>query len=132
MAIEIVVVTLVMWLAAPLGGVGARRRLARHRPRCDEPPTPSPSPPRARPASKSSTRRILTLAIVALGAAYLVALFAGGALTTLTVNTINLALLLVGMLLHWTPARLMRAVREARPRPGASSCSSPSTPPSPA
>jgi short-chain fatty acids transporter len=57
---------------------------------------------------------VLTIAIVALGAVYLARTFAGG-LTTLTVNTINLALLLVGMLLHWTPARLMRAVREAVP-----------------
>jgi len=34
---------------------------------------------------------------------------------SLTLNTINLSLLLLGFALHGTPARLMRAVREATP-----------------
>ena len=36
-------------------------------------------------------------------------------LNALTLNIINLTFLLVGMLLHKTPARLMRAVQDATP-----------------
>ncbi len=52
--------------------------------------------------------------MIALGAAYLARSFAGG-LRALTLNSINLTLLLVGLALHGTPARLMRAVRAATP-----------------
>jgi short-chain fatty acids transporter len=109
-AIEIVVVTLVMWLAAP--SEATARDAASLGIALDDPDAPDPKP--STPGEKIEHSPILTLAIVALGATYLGRVFAGG-LTTLTVNTINLALLLVGMLLHWTPARLMRAVREAVP-----------------
>ncbi|MGZ3407894.1 MAG: short-chain fatty acid transporter [Polyangia bacterium] len=109
-AIELVLVTLVMWLAAP------SERTARDAATLGivlaDPDAPEAAP--STPGEKIEHSPLLTLAIVALGAAYLARTFAGG-LTTLTVNTINLALLLVGMLLHWTPARLMRAVREAVP-----------------
>jgi short-chain fatty acids transporter len=109
-AVEIVVVTLVMYLAAP--SEASARDAATLGIVLDD-----PEPPDQRattPGEKIEHSPILTLLIVALGAAYLARTFAGG-LTTLTVNTINLTLLLVGMLLHWTPARLMRAVREAVP-----------------
>jgi short-chain fatty acids transporter len=109
-AIEIVVVTLVMWLAAP--SEPSARDAASLGVTLDDPDAPTPAP--STPGEKIEHSPALTLAIVALGAVYLARTFAGG-LTTLTVNTINLALLLVGMLLHWTPARLMRAVREAVP-----------------
>jgi short-chain fatty acids transporter len=59
----------------------------------------------------------LNVAIFVLGASYLV-LYAARAkdgLSAITVNTINLAFLMLGVLLHGTPARLMRAVREATP-----------------
>ncbi len=109
-AIEILVVTLVVWLAAP--SENSARDAASLGVALDDPHASDAAP--STPGEKIEHSPILTLAIVALGAAYLVRTFAGG-LTSLTVNTINLALLLVGMLLHWTPARLMRAVREAVP-----------------
>jgi short-chain fatty acids transporter len=109
-AIEIVVVTIVMWLAAP-SEHSARDAATLGITLDDRDP---PETPPATPGEKIEHSPVLTIAIVALAAAYLARTFAGG-LTTLTVNTINLALLCVGMLLHWTPARLMRAVREAVP-----------------
>ncbi|HEX8953399.1 MAG TPA: TIGR00366 family protein [Polyangia bacterium] len=109
-AIELVVVTLLMWLAAP--SEATARDAATLGIALDDPDAAEPAP--STPGEKLEHSPILTVAVVALGAVYLVRTFAGG-LTTLTVNTINLALLLVGMLLHWTPARLMRAVRDAVP-----------------
>ena len=52
-----------------------------------------------------------------LGAAYLVLRFARATdrLAAMDVGTINLAFLLLGVLLHGTPARLMHAVRAATP-----------------
>jgi short-chain fatty acids transporter len=110
-AVELVVVTLVMYFAAP-------------------------NERSARPASASAIANananengnanghanaqwlerspLLTLALVALGAVYLARTFSHG-LTSLTVNTINLTLLLFGMLLHWTPQRLLAAVKDAVP-----------------
>jgi short-chain fatty acids transporter len=54
---------------------------------------------------------------VALGASDLAAYAHGAksALDAVNLDTINLAFLLLGFLLHWTPARLMRAFREATP-----------------
>ena len=109
-AIEIVVVTLVVWLAAP--SESSARDAASLAVTLDDAAEVEPAPSTF--GEKIEHSPLLTLAVVALGAAYLVRTFAGG-LTSLTVNTINLALLLAGMLLHWTPARLMRAVRAAVP-----------------
>lgn len=109
-AIELVVVTLLMYLAAPGDGARDAASLGLD-PAAD---LDEPDPPPTTPGERIEHSPALTLAVVALGAVYLARTFAGG-LTTLTVNTINLALLLVGMLLHWTPARLMRAVRAAVP-----------------
>jgi short-chain fatty acids transporter len=109
-AIEILIVTAVMWLAAP--SEANARDAASLGIALDDPELPEPPP--ATPGERIEHSPALTLAIVALGSAYLTRTFAGG-LTTLTVNTINLTLLLLGMLLHWTPSRLMRAVREAVP-----------------
>ena len=60
---------------------------------------------------------LLTWLVVALGVAYLARYFsaAGDPLNALNLNILNLAFLLVGFLLHKTPARLMRAVQEATP-----------------
>ncbi len=54
---------------------------------------------------------------MALGATYLVtyALGARSVLDAVNLDTINLGFLLLGALLHWTPARLMRAFRDATP-----------------
>lgn len=108
-AVEIVVVTVLMYLAAPSKNARDARSLGVP---LDDPETAEIAP--STPGERIEHSPLLTLAVVALGAAYLARTFAGG-LTSLTVNTINLALLLVGMLLHWTPARLMRAVRAAVP-----------------
>ena len=61
---------------------------------------------------------VLNVAIFVAGAASYLVLYVARAkdgLSAITVNTINLAFLMLGVLLHGTPARLMRAVREATP-----------------
>jgi short-chain fatty acids transporter len=110
--IEIVVVTAIMWLAAPT----ERARDADSLGITLGPPLDEAEAPRARtPGEQLEHSPVLTLAIVALGATYLGRTLWRSGITSLTVNTINLAMLLLGMLLHWTPARLMRAVRDATP-----------------
>jgi short-chain fatty acids transporter len=115
-AIELLLVTAVMWLAAPTTNARDAASLGI--------PLGVPLDEAAREAEREVARTpgerlehspLLTLAVVALGAAYLARTLWHGGLTALTVNTLNLAFLLVGMLLHGTPARLMRAVREATP-----------------
>ena len=65
------------------------------------------------------TTPILTLPIVALGFCYLgVILFEKGWLQVLDLNTYNFLILMVGMLLHWTPRSLMKAVSAAVPSTG--------------
>ena len=109
-AIEIVVVTLVMWRIAPRpehvqNAAALGVSLAA--------PPPLEEPPSFRPALEHS---FLLLALVAaLGAAAIGRAFYARGLQGLTLNNINLALLSAGMLLHRTPARLMHAVREATP-----------------
>ena len=60
---------------------------------------------------------LLSWFVVALGAAYLVRYFSQAAepLNAINLNIVNLSFLLLGILLHHTPARLMRAVQEATP-----------------
>jgi short-chain fatty acids transporter len=69
------------------------------------------------PAQRLEDSPILSWFVVALGTAYLVRYFAAteNPLNAITLNVINLAFLLVGFLLHGTPARLMRAVHDATP-----------------
>jgi short-chain fatty acids transporter len=114
-AIELLVVTLVVWLAAPRDD---RARDAASlgialAPAPDATPSPiATSTPT--PGERLEHSRLLTVLTLLLGGAYLVHVFIRG-VTALTVNTVNLTLLLLGLLLHGTPARLMRAVREAVP-----------------
>lgn len=77
----------------------------------------SASPASLLPAERLEHSRTLSLAIFALGAAYLALHMARASdrLAALNLNTINLAFLVLGVLLHGTPARLMRAVRDATP-----------------
>ena len=58
---------------------------------------------------------MLTILIAAIGIAYLLRYFgrAPEPLNAITVNIINFAFLILGILLHWTPARLMQAVQAA-------------------
>lgn len=59
---------------------------------------------------------VLTLLVVALGVAYLARYFAGkNPLNALDLNTVNLILFLLAMLLHWRPWRMARAVRDGAP-----------------
>lgn len=60
---------------------------------------------------------ILNVLFVALAGAYLTRYFvkSGQGLNALNLNTINLLFLTCGVALHGTPARLMRAVKEATP-----------------
>jgi short-chain fatty acids transporter len=61
---------------------------------------------------------ILSVLFVILAATYLLSYFRArpeGVLNAINLGTINLAFLTLGVALHGTPARLMRAVREATP-----------------
>ncbi len=121
--VEVLVVTTVMWLATPPAGLGKTAsdlgidldepRTSNVEPRTsnDEPPTPPP------PGAWLEHSPILTWFVVALGGAYLVRYFmqAGEPLNALNLNVLNLTFVLVGFLLHKTPARLMRAFQEATP-----------------
>lgn len=114
--VEIVVVTLVMWLATPppekaktAQDLGLKAVTHAE----DTPPERAAIPPGA--WLEHST--LLTIIIVGLGVAYLGRYFARAAepLNAITINTVNFAFLLLGFALHRTPARLMRAVQDATP-----------------
>jgi short-chain fatty acids transporter len=129
--VEIVVVTMVMWLATPPAGRGRTAEdlgiaLADTR-KSEPPPGPTrpgagaahraPAPARPVPGAWLEHSPLLTWIVAALGATYLVRYFAaaGDPLNAITLNVLNFAFLLVGFLLHRTPARLMRAVQDATP-----------------
>jgi short-chain fatty acids transporter len=115
-AIEVVIVTAVMWLATP---PASRAKTARAlgielgAGEAPDPVVPGTIPPGAWLEHSSG----LTVIVVALGAAYLIRYFsqAGDPLNALNLNIVNLIFLLVGFLLHGTPARLMHAVQAATP-----------------
>lgn len=60
---------------------------------------------------------LLNILVFGLGAIYLFKIFSQATNITdaITLNTINLAFLIVGFLLHWTPARLAQSVKNATP-----------------
>jgi short-chain fatty acids transporter len=114
--IELVVVTAVMWLATPPAGRGktaADLGVNLGTSEDIEPPPPRDIPPGA----WFEHSPILTWFVVAMGAVYLVRYFmqADEPLNALNLNIVNLIFLLVGLLLHGTPARLIRAVQAATP-----------------
>jgi short-chain fatty acids transporter len=136
--VEIVAVTLVMWLATPPAGAGrtaadlgidlgegeADAPNPSQRPSHDRESQPSrlnPENPHPEPAIPPGAwlehSTILSWVVVALGGAYLVRYFsqASDPLNALNLNILNLGFLLAGFLLHQTPARLMRAVQDATP-----------------
>ncbi|MCB9686433.1 MAG: short-chain fatty acid transporter [Alphaproteobacteria bacterium] len=113
--IEVVVVTLVVWLAAPRG-TRARNAEALGI------TLPSPPSDAAMPHGNSvgevlEHSPVLSWAFVAIAGAYLARTFwtAADPLGAITLNTLNLGFLTLGVLLHGTPARLMRAVKDATP-----------------
>ncbi|HXX67843.1 MAG TPA: TIGR00366 family protein [Polyangiaceae bacterium] len=69
------------------------------------------------PGQRLEQSRALSLAVFALGAVYVVQVLARAEdrLAAINVNTINFVFLILGVLLHGTPARLMRAFREGTP-----------------
>jgi short-chain fatty acids transporter len=107
------------------------QRTRNKEPRTSEPGTQNLEPERERererrtpnaervlpPGQRLEHSRVVTWLVVALGFAYLGRYFwqAGDPLSALTLNILNLAFLMVGFLLHGTPARLMRAVQNATP-----------------
>jgi short-chain fatty acids transporter len=114
--IELIVVVAIMWLATPPPG---RARTAADLGIDLGPPLDAdPAPQRARtPGEWLEHSPLLTVLTCSLGVAYLVRYFwrAADPLAALNLNTLNLALLVAGFALHGTPARMMRAVREATP-----------------
>jgi short-chain fatty acids transporter len=117
-AVEMVVVTFVMWLATPPAGRGRTARdlgidLGRPSEHGAEQQTPTDLPP----GQRLEHTPFLTWFVVALGGTYLVRYFmqAEDPLNALNLNILNLAFLMFGFILHGTPARLARAVQDATP-----------------
>jgi short-chain fatty acids transporter len=115
-AVELAVVTAVMWLATPPAGRGrtaASLGIDLERTEVVEPARPTSVPPGA----WLEHSPLLTIVIATLGFGYLFRYFTQSPepLNALTVNIVNLVFLLIGLLLHWTPARLMHAVQAATP-----------------
>jgi short-chain fatty acids transporter len=115
-AIEIALVTAVMYFATPPHGGRTARDLGIDLGRTDM-AADDRRPEVVTPGAWLEHSPILTWAVVALGALYIGRYFAAQAdpLSAITINIVNLAFLLVGMLLHHTPARLARAVQNATP-----------------
>jgi short-chain fatty acids transporter len=114
--IEMVIVTTVMWLAAPPAGRGRTARELGVDLGSGE--APAPAVPRTiPPGARLEHSPLLTWLIVAIGVLYLVRYFSavGDPLNALNLNIVNLVFLLAGFLLHRTPARLMYAVQNATP-----------------
>ncbi len=114
-AIELVVVTLVVWLIAPSephATSAASLGLS-----LQEVTPPPPSPTELRPGERPEHSPWLTLSFVALSLGYLIHSLrqAPSLLEAINLNTINLTLLALGALLHRTPARLQRAFATATP-----------------
>jgi len=116
-AIEIVIVCIVMWLATPpaakaktaamLGinlGTGELRDSTK------------PSGP-STPGAWLEHSPLLNVILVLMGAVYIVRYFgrAPEPLNAITINILNFTFLIIGVLLHRTPARLMHAVQGAVP-----------------
>jgi short-chain fatty acids transporter len=115
-AIEIAVVGAVAWAYVPPAGrakTAAALGVAIEPLAVDEPAAAR----EATPGERLEGSALLSLAVSALGLAYLVEYIgrAPDRLAAINVNTINFAMLMLGVALHRTPARLMRAVREATP-----------------
>lgn len=116
--VEMAVVSLAVWLSAPGDG---RARPASALGIDLGPAEPVKLPPPAVPGERLEHSPLLLLPIVALGFAYLAhtigarASSVSEALNALDFNNINLFLLILGALLHWTPASLMRSVKDATP-----------------
>lgn len=115
-AVEVVLVTAVMYFAAP--SATTARTAESLGVTLGPSPLDAPEPPRRHtPGEWLEHQPWLSVAFVALAVGYLAAYFAAApsALNALNLNTVNLVFLTCGVALHGTPARLMRAVKEATP-----------------
>lgn len=113
--IEVVVVTLLMFFAAPTTRAKSAKDLGVD---LGASPLEAADPvTRGTPGEWLEHRPWLSVAFVALAAAFLVSTFvkASEPLNALNLNTLNLFFLTLGVALHATPARLMRAVKDATP-----------------
>ncbi len=113
--VEIIVVTLVMWLATP--PAGRARTAADLGVDLTDRDAPAPTDQPITPGAWLEHSTILPMFVVALGGTYLVRYFmrAPDAINAITIDIVNLSFLLLGILLHRTPARLMHAVQAATP-----------------
>jgi short-chain fatty acids transporter len=116
--VEVIVVTLVLWLATPPPGHSRSARdlgvdLGDREIDDDVADVRDPR----RPGTWLEHSPVLSWLVGALGVTYLVRYFiqSGELLNAINLNTLNLAFLLAGFVLHRTPARLMRAVSAATP-----------------
>jgi len=116
-AVEIAVVTAVMWFATPPRGRGKTARDLGIN--VNEPPSRENIEARREllPGQYLENVPFLNWVVVGLGVAYLVRYFmnVSDPLSAITINIVNFAFLLCGILLHRTPARLMTAVQDATP-----------------
>ncbi|MEY2528957.1 MAG: short-chain fatty acid transporter, partial [Verrucomicrobiota bacterium] len=114
--IEIALVTAVMWLVTPPAG---RAKTARDLgvDLGQSEISAAPTSARRTPGQWLEQSPILNWLIVLIGGTYLVRYFrqAGEPLNAINLNTVNLTFLLLGFLLHKTPARMMQAVQKATP-----------------
>jgi short-chain fatty acids transporter len=116
-AIEIVLVTIVMWLATPPAIKAKTAAMLGIKLGTGELQAPSPKPQALTPGTWLEHSPLLNLVIAAFGTIYIVRYFnrAPEPLNAITINILNFAFLIVGVLLHRTPARLMHAVQGAVP-----------------
>lgn len=115
-AIEIVLVTAVMFFAAP--GAKTARTAAGMGIDLGASPLAQAAPERrGTPGEWLEHSPILNMVFVLIAGVYLVRYFGKSdqPLNAINLNSINLVFLTLGVALHGTPARLMRAVKEATP-----------------
>jgi short-chain fatty acids transporter len=115
--VEIAGVTEEMWMATPPAGRGKTARDLMIDLADDQPGPPPVATASLAPGQRLEHLPVLSWLIVGLGVVYLLRYFQSAAdpLSAITINTVNFAFLLFGILLHRTPARLMIAVQEATP-----------------
>jgi short-chain fatty acids transporter len=118
--VEIIIVVAVMWLATPPPSKAKTAAMLGVDINDEEISDPSPASQlesAISPGARLEHSSVLNVLIVAMGASFLIRYFGRAAepLNALSVNIINFSFLMLGILLHQTPARLMRAVAAATP-----------------
>ncbi|MEO8679507.1 MAG: TIGR00366 family protein [Vicinamibacterales bacterium] len=114
-AVEMAVVVAIMWFATPIASQShTARALGIDLREADESAAADRA---ATPGQWLEHSPLLSWFVVAIGVAYLARYFSAATdpLNAITLNILNLAFLILGCLLHRTPARLLRAVQQATP-----------------